>query len=122
MPQFINQRRKDLGFTLLEVMVALFILAVVTGAMSKSARQATQNVQQLELRQHAAWVANNQLGLILLGSESKLDGEVSFAGHDFYWKAAVANTELETFSKVTVEVSPKHRRDYLLAQLTGFKQ
>lgn len=117
-----SKKGNEKGFTLLEVMVALFILGMVAGAMSRSAGQATRNIQQLELHQHAVWVANNQLALILLGSESQHDGEKSFAGYNFYWKAAISSTPLERFSKVTVKVSAKGNRDYLLAELVGFKQ
>lgn len=113
---------KQYGFTLLEVMVALFILAVTTGALSRMASQATRNSYQLEIRQHASWVAQNQLALILLGTESSLDGETAFAGQTFYWKTAKASTELKNFQRITILVSLSTAPHYVLSELTGFTQ
>jgi general secretion pathway protein I len=112
---------KNKGFALLEVMVALFILAVAAAALSRTAGQATDTAQQLEVRQHAGWVAHNQLSLLLLGTQEALDGEINFAGQRFYWKATRATTELANFQRVTVKVSQPAQPDYILATLTGFR-
>lgn len=108
------------GFTLLEVMVAVFILAVSAAALSRAAAQATRSTEQLELRQHASWVAQNQLALIVCNSEIDLDGEVRFAGHSFYWKAAKSTTDFKNFQRIKVTVSTPAAPDYQLAELTGF--
>jgi len=112
---------KNKGFTLLEVMVALFILAVAAAALSRTAGQATDTAQQLEIRQHAGWVAHNQLSLLLLGTQSDLDGETNFAGQTFYWKATRSTTELANFQRFTVTVSQPMQPDYILATLIGFR-
>ncbi|WP_164847036.1 MULTISPECIES: type II secretion system minor pseudopilin GspI [Neptunomonas] len=109
------------GFTLLEVMVAIFILAVAAAALSRAAGQSTQTVAALEIRQHATWVAQNQLALVLLETEQQLDGEVTFAGFDFYWKASKAATELADFQRITVDVSTAEQRGYILTSLTGYR-
>lgn len=111
---------KQRGFTLLEVMVALFILAVTAGALSRIASQSTSSSYQLEIRQHASWVAQNQLTLILLGTEQNLDGKSSFAGYVFNWRAAKSSTEHENFQRVTISISLPELPDYILAELTGF--
>ena len=117
----MHRPSKQQGFTLLEVMVALFILAVSAAALSRAVSQATESTYQLEIRQHAGWVAHNQLSLVLAGAEQNLDGFSQFAGQSFYWKASIATTELKNFRRITIEVSEKSQPDYLLAELTGFQ-
>lgn len=49
------------GFTLIEVMVALVIFAVVSTALAKSAGTSLRQTGQLEAAAVAAWLAENQL-------------------------------------------------------------
>lgn len=115
-----NSDARLAGFTLLEVMVALFILSVTAAALSRVATQATDSTRQLEIRQHAQWVAQKQMSLILVGQEQDLDGQTQFGGYEYYWKVARASTELAKFQKVTVSVSLSDQTDYQLAELIGF--
>ena len=116
----MSRHRTLAGFTLLEVMVALFILAVAAAALSRVVSQSTDTTQQLELRQKAQWVAHNQLALLMLGAEEDLDGEVSFAHQTFIWRAARSTAQLSDFERIVVTVVESTDKDYTLATLTGF--
>lgn len=110
------------GFTLLEVMVALFILAVAAAALSRVVSQSTDTTSQLELRQKAQWVAHNQLSLLMLGAEDDLDGEVTFAHQTFHWKAARSKAQLTDFERIVISVAEASNKEYTLATLTGFME
>ncbi|MDG1207506.1 MAG: type II secretion system minor pseudopilin GspI [Pseudomonadales bacterium] len=52
---------KQAGFTLLEVMIALAIFAVVSGALIRNAAQTVSQTAIVQQRTVAYWVAENQL-------------------------------------------------------------
>jgi len=60
-------RRGPRGFTLIEVLVALAIVAVTLGAGIKAAGALTNNAQRMEEVTAAQWCAENQLTGIQLG-------------------------------------------------------
>ena len=49
------------GFTLLEVMVALAVLAIALSAIMRAAGSATRNIEEVKLRTLALWSAENLL-------------------------------------------------------------
>ena len=57
---------KQRGFTLLEVMVALAILALTLGAMIQAGGASARNVAMLRDRTLASWVALNKVNEALL--------------------------------------------------------
>ena len=96
---------KDLGFTLIEVMVALVILSLVAGSLSIAVSQSTRNLGQAKQHQFAAWVAHNQLSLYSLQKGKRLSGESHFGGIDFNWKITKTATDTANFNKLTIEVA-----------------
>ncbi|MFO7808537.1 type II secretion system minor pseudopilin GspI, partial [Guyparkeria sp.] len=52
-------RRTSRGFTLLEVLVALVVLAVALGALIKAGSEHARNTAYLQERALAGWVAGN---------------------------------------------------------------
>ena len=72
------------GFTLLEVLVALAVLAIGLGAIITAAGQSAGNVSYLRDRTLAAWVAENKLNELLLAQAwpklSNIQGTAVMAG------------------------------------------
>lgn len=64
------------GFTLLEVMVALAVFAVVALALSKVSRQYAQSTQNATLRTQAMFVAQNEAALMTI-NQQVLQGSAS---------------------------------------------
>ncbi len=111
------------GFTLVEVLVALAIVAIALMAALRAAGQGTQAVAELRLRLLAGWVAEDRLAEhrgrgawlplgIARGTQNQ--GGVAFA-----WREEVIATPNGAFRRVDVFVAaPQEER--ALAHLTGF--
>ncbi len=88
---------KAKGFTLLEVMVALAVLAISLGALSKGVSNYLGNASYLQDRTLATWVAEDRITeLQILQAWPKADttkGSVQMAGREWYWVQTVTTVE-----------------------------
>ena len=80
------------GFTLLEVLVALAVLAIAMGAIIHAATQSINTTATLRDRTFAGWVARNQVSALLLESkpwpeEGSRKGSVELANRAWWWEA-----------------------------------
>lgn len=112
------------GFTLVEVLVAVAVLAIaLAGVISAMARQAS-NAGYLKQKTIAMWVAHNRLAELQLQGEApetgRSDGKVEMSGAEWQWNAAVISTEDPRLRRVDIEVRAPGQKDGSLAQLTGF--
>src|SRR2546430_1183034 len=82
------------GFTLIEVMVALTILAVALAAGYRALAQSSNNAELLKRRAVAQWIAQNQLAAMQLrqAPANTTTGQASMAGIDFAWKTTLGQT------------------------------
>ncbi len=118
----MTQRR---GFTLIEVIVAIAILAVAFAAASRSVGASIETQHQLKLRVFADWVAQNRLAQhhaqnawLELGTKQ---GDAQMAGEAFVWTETISTTPNPQFRRIDVSVSlapPQAERE--LAKITGF--
>jgi general secretion pathway protein I len=67
-----SAKHRQQGFTLIEVMVALLIVAVALSALSQTLAVMTQQHSSLAERAYGTWVAQNRL----IELQYSLDGEV----------------------------------------------
>jgi general secretion pathway protein I len=113
------------GFTLIEVMVALLILASGMLAAILSVSQAASNGGYLRERTMAHWIAMNRLTEARLQKNappiSKTSDEVEMAGRKWKWTMNVTQTQVETMRRIDVEVRPVEApENSRLASITGF--
>ncbi len=125
------------GFTLLEVLVALVVLALSLGAVIQTAGDYTLNQVYLRDRTFAEWVARNQLATTLLEgtvqrrwpSIGQQKGEVEFpeggtdvGGREWRWVMQVTQTPEEDLRRLDIEVFPLNADEDQspLARLSGF--
>jgi general secretion pathway protein I len=96
------------GFTLLEVMVALAVIALGMAAVIKTVTTTTSNTIHLRDKTFAYWVAQNQIAEIELttGNPKKgfSDGEEELAGITWHWTRKIEGTEDPDTNRVEVYV------------------
>jgi general secretion pathway protein I len=120
----ILHRNKRSGFTLIEVLVALAIIAIALMSALRAAGQGTNNVGELRSRLLAGWVAENLLAehrarrdWLPLGMQR---GTGRQGGLDFSWREEVIATPNPAFRRVEVRVFADAEESHSLARLTGF--
>ena len=102
-----NPVRRESGMTLLEVMVAMFILAVVSVAGLNLLSTGTGNLLHREKVLLASIVAHNKmvelrLGQLRTSGESK--GKEKQSGQDFQWRMNLSKTLNRNFLQAEVSV------------------
>jgi general secretion pathway protein I len=112
------------GFTLIEVLVALAIVAIALAAGFRSVAQSANSASALKARTLALWVAENRLAAAQLETPGPAVGEQSGndtqAGASFVWHARVIGTPNPAFRRVEITVAEALRPDYVLARLVGY--
>lgn len=118
------RHRKRSGFTLLEVLVALAIVAIALLAALRASGQSTANVGELRARLLAGWVAENILAehrargdWLPLGVERGVQRE---GGMEFVWRREVIPTPNPAFRRVDVFVSAVDEESLALAHYSAF--
>lgn len=114
------------GFTLLEVLVALAILAISMGAVIKAAGQGASNIGQLRDQTLASWVAMNEINAILLNRDwpepGSSRGTAEMANREWHWRLQIGNTSDEDLRRLDIEVRTSRDAAVPLTRLTGFKR
>lgn len=111
------------GFTLIEVLIALAIVAVGLGAAVRATIHVTSGAEQMKTRTLALWIAEDRLSENVARrswpSPGAVQGTVTQANVPFVWRERVSPGPHPYFRRVTIEVSTAASPDYVLARLTG---
>ena len=98
------------GFTLVEVLVALAVLAIALGAAIRGAALAADNAAHLRDKTFAHWVAMNQIGEHQLAQTwpavGEREGVERLAGRDWRWRRRVEPTDDPWMRRLTVRAGP----------------
>lgn len=115
---------KHSGFTLLEVLVALFILAITMAAVSRTASSSIHHVEALRTRIIADWVAQNRMALHQARGDYPLpgiqSGEEAQAGETYPWREEIIATPNPTMRRIVVNVYAPDDAQHSLRELTGY--
>ena len=112
------------GFTLIEILVALAILAVALAAGMRSVAQSSDAATLLKHRTLALWAAQNRLAAAQLANPwpamGVRDGTTEQALTEFVWRETVEGTPNPMFRKIEIIIADPAHPDYALARLVGY--
>ncbi len=116
-------KTKIKGFTLIEVMIALSIFAVMAAAISRTASQNADTVLYLEEKTLASFVAENRLNQLKLTgypAATQTKGDETMAEREWHIVTKVEDTPLPNFRRIEIQVSKLSDKENPLVSLTGF--
>jgi len=112
------------AFTLIEIMVALAIIALTMGAIIENTTASTRNALYLQEKTIATWIAMNQISLVRARREwtsvSNKKGEVEMANREWIWKMQILKTDDPNMRRLNVDVYLADNDTQALASMSGF--
>lgn len=122
-PPSIKARLQQ-GFTLLETLVALAILAIALAGALRASSASTTHAGEMRTRLLADWVAQNRLAMHMAKGDypntGMQDGEDTQAGMRLLWHEEVSSTPNPAFRRVEITVFAPDDPKHVLRKLIGF--
>tara|TARA_B100000959_G_scaffold287483_1_gene372710 strand:- start:211 stop:615 length:405 start_codon:yes stop_codon:yes gene_type:complete len=119
----LKDRLRNHGFTLIEVLVALAIVAIALGTIIAITSQDIMRVDSMQKRMFANWIAQNKLAENRLNniknSVGTEDGSITYAGSEWTWEIITSKSGIENLLRMDVTVSNANN-DTSIRKLTGF--
>lgn len=120
----VSRRKHSHGFTLLEVMIALAILAVGLAAVVRTTSSAVGNAVYLRESTLAHWVAMNKIAEVQLQKDwppvGVTKGTADFASHEWLWESSIIETEEPKVHRIDVSVYANKGEKEPLAKLVAY--
>ena len=105
---------RQTGFTLIEVLVALVIVAVGMGVLMSALTSSAKTVLYLQDKTFAEWIALNQIALLRLQlqqgqlpPQTSTNGDLDYAGRSWHWRQDVKASEVPGINRIDFKVRPK---------------
>lgn len=117
-----GQFRREKGFTLIEVMIALFIVVLGIAAATQLTAGVADETHELERKTYAHWVAMNLWASQKIASPwppaGTRNGRSRMAGQTWYWQENVKNLPVTGLRQIEIRVRA-HLNGKTLATLDG---
>lgn len=111
------------GFLLVELLIALVILALPLAAFTRTINQSIDTTAGLRDRSIALWIAQDQLAVHEMRGDwpatKTVSGTREMAGRNWRWQEKVLATPTPQMRRIEIEVRDADRND-VLARLVGF--
>lgn len=117
--------KNKVGFTLIEVLIALAIIAIALGALLKASAQNVNHAEYLKNKMIRHWVAmqavtNIQLGLISLEGQQEVTKVTKFLDQRWYWRAKIIPTPVKSMQEIKISLS-QHQDGPFIDPLFAFR-
>lgn len=111
------------GFTLIEALVALVIVALGMMAVNTQVGRSAFTAAYMRDKTFASWMASNKITEMSLARQwpetGTSGGEVEFAGRRWRWNAEVSNTQVPNLRRVDVTIAPAEAPDDIVHTVSG---
>jgi general secretion pathway protein I len=118
------RRARIRGFTLVEVLAAVAVLAIALAAILSAMARYADQAGHLRQKTLALWVAHNRLSEIMAEPQwpatGRSNGEVELGGQVWRWELQVQNTQDEQLRRLDIAVQLDRERETALASLSAF--
>lgn len=113
------------GFTLIEVLLALAVIAIALTALLRATSQAIDNTSRIKEKTISHWVASQgvtmiQLGLVQVSTNQESTQVTTMLGQRWYWRVKLNNTAAKSLQLMTISVSTKQNGPFR-PELTAFR-
>ena len=119
-----SSRTGSRGFTLLEVLIALTIIALSLGALISTTGSQASSAGYLKQKTIAHWIAMNEFTRLQIENafpgKGDADGSTVMAGTEWYWTRTIKETEDEDSRQVEFMIYQDEDREYTLTRLMGY--
>ncbi len=100
------------GFTLIEVLLALTVIAIALTALLKAIAQNIDNTHRIKEKTISHWVAMQgvamiQLNLLRTSQSQESTQATTMLGQKWYWRAKISQTPIKRMQQITISVSSK---------------
>ena len=118
-PMISQANNKKLrGFTLIEVLIALAIVAIALAAVIKATSSDVKNTDRIKSVTIGHWVqmhaiAMLQLKLLNPKSSQTISQVTTMLNQKWYWRAQLTNTPSKTMRKATITISQSRQGPFL---------
>ena len=105
----MNIGGRKAGFTLIEVLIALSIIAIALTALIKAMAQNIENSRRIKEKTVSHWIAMQGVAMIELGllhpNNQETTQDTTMLGEHWFWRAKVNTTPLKSIQLITISVS-----------------
>lgn len=98
------------GFTLIEVLLALAVIAISLTALLKATGQNIENTDRIKQKTISHWVAMQgismiQLNLIQVNQSQESTQKTQMLDQSWYWRAKVSSTPIKSIQRIVISTS-----------------
>lgn len=116
---------REKGFTLIEVLLALAIIAISLTALLKASAQNIRNTERIKDKTIGHWIAMQgmaavQLGLVTASAQQETTEVTQILGQKWYWRIKRSASPFPHVEKITITLG-KQQAGPFRDPLTGFR-